>query len=52
MPPYEALYGKKCITPLCWDEVGERKFIGLEIVQQTEEKIKLIRDILKTASDR
>ena len=24
MPPYEALYGRKCRTPLCWDEVGER----------------------------
>jgi len=35
MPPYEALYGRKCRTPLCWDEVGERKMIGLEIVQQT-----------------
>ncbi|PPZ24968.1 hypothetical protein C5P36_26645, partial [Escherichia coli] len=52
MPPYEALYGRKCRTPLCWDEVGERKMIGPEIVQQTEEKIRLIRDRLKAASDR
>jgi len=37
MPPYEALYGRKCRTPLCWDEVGERKMIGPEIIQQTEE---------------
>ena len=28
MAPYEALYGRKCRTPLCWDEVGERKFSG------------------------
>ena len=28
MAPYEALYGKKCRTPLCWDEVGERKLLG------------------------
>ncbi len=52
MPPYEALYGKKNRTPLCWDEVGERKMIGPEIVQQTEEKIRVIRDQLKTTSDR
>ena len=28
MAPYEALYGRKCRTPLCWDEVGERKLLG------------------------
>ncbi len=52
MPPYEALYGKKCRTLLCWDEVSERKLIRLEIIQQTEEKIILMKDRLKTASDR
>ncbi len=51
MPPYEALYGRKYRTPLCWDEVGERKLIGPEIVQQAEENIKHIRDRLKAASD-
>ncbi len=52
MPPYKALYGRKCKTPLCWDEVGERMIIGPELVQQTEEKIKLIRDRLEATSDR
>ena len=28
MAPYEAIYGRKCRTPLCWDEEGERKFLG------------------------
>ncbi len=51
MPPYEALYDRKCRTPLCWDEVGERKVIDLEIIQQTKEKIRLIRDKLKATSD-
>ena len=32
MAPYEALYGRKCRTPLCWDEVGERKLLGPKIV--------------------
>ena len=28
MTPYKALYGRQCRTPLCWDEVGERKLLG------------------------
>jgi len=52
MPPNEELYRRKCRTPLCWDEVSERKLIGPELVQQTEEKVKLIRDRLKVATDR
>ncbi|XP_070054089.1 uncharacterized protein [Nicotiana tomentosiformis] len=52
MPPYEALYGRKCRTPLCWNEVGERKLVGPEIVQQTEDKVKIIKDRLKISSDR
>lgn len=35
MAPYEALYGRKCRSPLCWYEVGERKMLGPEIVQKT-----------------
>ena len=52
MAPYEALYGRKCRTPLCWDEVGERKLLGLEIVQVTTDNVKVIRDRLKIAQDR
>ena len=52
MSPYEALYGRKCRTPVCWDEVGERKLVGPEIVQVTCDKIKVIRDRLKIAQDR
>ena len=52
MAPYEALYGLKCRTPVCWDEVGERKLVGPEIVQVTCDKIKVIRDRLKIAQDR
>ena len=32
MAPYEALYGRKCKSPICWDDVGERKLLGLELV--------------------
>ena len=52
MAPYEALYGRKCRTPVCWDKVGERKLVGPEIVQVTCDKIKVIRDRLKIAQDR
>ena len=52
MAPYEALYGRKCRTPVCWDEVGERKLVSPEIVQVNCDKIKVIRDRLKIAQDR
>ncbi|GKA04760.1 putative reverse transcriptase domain-containing protein [Tanacetum coccineum] len=37
--PFEALYGRKCRSPICWAEVGEVQLIGPEIVQETTEKI-------------
>ena len=51
MAPFEALYGRKCRTPVCWDEVGERKLVGPELVQITSEKVKVVRDNLKTTKD-
>ena len=42
MAPYEALYGRKCISPLCW-EVGKRQLTGLELVQITSEKVTIIQ---------
>ena len=52
MAPYEALYGRKCRTPVCWDEVGERRLIGLKIVQDTTEKVNMIRERLKIENNR
>ena len=52
MAPYEALYGRKCRSPVCWDEVGERRILGLEIVQRTSEKIDVIRERLCAAQSR
>ena len=52
MAPFEALYGRKCKTPVCWDEVGERRLVGPELVQITSEKVKVVRDNLKTSRDR
>ncbi|KAL8147422.1 hypothetical protein AgCh_004941 [Apium graveolens] len=52
MPPYEALYGRKCRSPVHWDEVGERKILGPELIQQIKEKIELIRKRLDAAQNR
>ncbi|XP_073138911.1 uncharacterized protein [Henckelia pumila] len=52
MAPYEALYGRRCKTPLHWDEVGERAVLGPEIVNQTVDVIPKIRDRMLTAQSR
>ena len=52
MPPYEALYGRKCRSPVCWEEVGERKLLGPDLIQQTKETVELIRTRLVAAQDR
>ena len=52
MAPYEALYDRKCRTSICCDEVGEMKLLGLEMVQLTTDKVKVIRKRMKKAQDR
>ena len=52
MAPYETLYGRKCKTPLCWTELSERKVIGPDLIQETEEKVKMIRERLTVATER
>lgn len=52
MAPYEALYGRKCRSPLHWDEVGERIVLGPELVQQSAEVIKRVRERMMTAQSR
>ena len=52
MSPYKALYGRPCRTPLCWTQVGERSMIGPEIMEETTEKIKSVRDKMRAAQDR
>jgi hypothetical protein len=52
MSPFEALYGRKCRTPLYWDQTGERQFFGLENIQEAEEQVRLIRENLRTVQSR
>ncbi|GKC07745.1 putative reverse transcriptase domain-containing protein [Tanacetum coccineum] len=50
--PFEALYGQKCHSPVCWAEVGEVQLTGPEIVQETTEKIVQIKQRMQAARDR
>ena len=52
MTPYEALYSRKCRTPVCWTDLNKHKVIGLDIVKETDEKVRDIQQRLKAASDR
>nr|GEX43596.1 putative reverse transcriptase domain-containing protein [Tanacetum cinerariifolium] len=50
--PYEALYGRKCRSPVCWAEVGEAQLTGPKLIQETTEKIVLIKQRIQAAQDR
>jgi hypothetical protein len=52
MAPFEALYGRKCRSPVCWNELGEAQITGPELIQETTEQIKRIRENLATARSR
>ncbi|GJZ23652.1 putative reverse transcriptase domain-containing protein [Tanacetum coccineum] len=51
--PFEALYGRKCRSPLCWLETGDKFFLTrLDVIQETVDKITTIKERLKTARSR
>ncbi|GKA03312.1 putative reverse transcriptase domain-containing protein [Tanacetum coccineum] len=50
--PFEALYGRKCQSPVCWSEVGDSQLTGPEIVRETMEKIVQIKNRLQTTRSR
>ncbi|WVZ69492.1 LOW QUALITY PROTEIN: hypothetical protein U9M48_018267 [Paspalum notatum var. saurae] len=52
MAPFEALYGRKCRTPLMWHEVGERSLVGPALIKEAEEKVAEVRARLKEAQSR
>ena len=52
MAPFEAMYGRRCRTPLMWDEVGDRQLFGPDLIKESGEKVKLIRDRLKISQSR
>ncbi|GJZ01137.1 hypothetical protein Tco_0519098 [Tanacetum coccineum] len=50
--PFEALYGRKCRSPVCWTEVGEAQILGPELIQETTERIVQIKQRMQAARDR
>jgi hypothetical protein len=52
MAPFEALYGRKCRTPLNWVEAGERRYYGTNFVKQAEEQVHTIKIHMAIAQSR
>ena len=52
MLPYEALYGQKCQSPLYWDNVGERQTLEPELIQDTRDKVRVIKERMSVAQSR
>ncbi|GKE48338.1 putative reverse transcriptase domain-containing protein [Tanacetum coccineum] len=50
--PFEALYGRKCRSPICWAEVGDSQLTGPEIIYETTKKIFQIKSRIQAAHDR
>src|SRR6266511_4056875 len=52
MAPFEALYGRRCRSPLNWFKLGERVTFGPDLVMEAEEKVQIIQNYLKAAQSR
>ncbi|GKF09441.1 putative reverse transcriptase domain-containing protein [Tanacetum coccineum] len=50
--PFEAFYGRKCRSPVCWAEVGDARLTGPELIHETTEKIVQIKHRIQAARDR
>jgi hypothetical protein len=52
MAPYEALYGRKCRSPLYWEDLGESRILGPDLLEATKAKVRLIQERVKAAQSR
>ena len=52
MAPFEALYGRKCRTPLFWNQTGESQVFGPEILKDAKRQVQTIRENLRVAQSR
>ena len=52
MAPFEALYGRKCRTPVSWNRIEDRVIVGPEMLREMKEQVIQIRQRLKEANDR
>jgi hypothetical protein len=49
MARFDFIYGQPCRTPLSWDQLKDRFMMGLEVIQDMEERMKYIRKRIKEA---
>ena len=52
MAPFKALYGRKCRTPLFWNQTKKTQVFGLDVLRDAEKQVRLIRDNLRVAQSR
>ena len=52
MAPFEALYGRKCRTPLFWNQTGESQVFGPDVLRNAEDQVRMIRENLRVAQTR
>jgi hypothetical protein len=52
MTPFKMLYGRRCQTPLFWNETGERKVFGSDILQEAEKQVRMVRENLRVTQSR
>jgi hypothetical protein len=52
MAPFEMLHGCRCWSPLFWSEAREHKVFGPDILQESEKKVRMVRENLRPASSR
>jgi hypothetical protein len=52
MAPFKMLYGRRCRTSLFWNETGERKIFGPDILQEAEKQVQMVRENLRVAQSR
>nr|GFB79124.1 putative nucleotidyltransferase, ribonuclease H [Tanacetum cinerariifolium] len=50
--PFEMLYGRKCLAPICWDQVGEHVIKGPKMIKVTNEKVAVAKEKPKEARTR
>jgi len=52
MAPFEALYGRKCRSPVCWDDRSDTVILGPEMIQEMISQVHIIREKMRAAQDR
>ena len=52
MAPFEALYGRKCRTPLNWVEAEEQRYYGIDFMNEVEQQVHTIQQHLEAAQAR